>query len=268
MATLIENINRATADFNSIKSAIENRGVVVGNLPTSAYSEKIADIRTDDILFKNFATDNIQHLTVPDGIRKIRKHCFSYWDTLKSVVIPDSVIEIYQYAFSFCTTLESVTFGEGLFSISDFAFSDCYDLNEINFSTGLEVISAGAFKNCRSIERLELPKTLVTIGLQAFYNCTNMKYLYIPTGINDIEANAFLMCTGLENVVFENGFDNDNLNFSNSTKLTREAILNMINSLLNRSNKDTHTLKLGSTNLAKLTDEDKAIATAKNWRLT
>lgn len=267
MATLGENVSRVVADFNAIKSAIEGKGIIVGNSPTSAYAEKIASIRGEDSLFKDMVIDNIESLSIPDGIRKIRNYCFYHWDSLKRVAIPDSVVEIYPYAFSRCNALESVTFGEGLFSISSFAFWDCHDLSEINFSTGLEIISANAFSNCYSIERLELPKTLVTIGSQAFCECRKLKYLYIPSGINSIDPEAFMWCTELENVILEDGFDNNELNFEYSNKLTREAILNMINALSNRSNKTKHTLRLGNTNLARLTDEDKAIATVKNWEL-
>ena len=58
------------------------------------------------------------------------------------------------------------------------------------------------------------------------------------------------------------------LHFSAYTGLTRE---NMVNHILVKLGDNTGqaavTLSLGSTNLAKLTDEDKAIATAKNWTL-
>lgn len=267
MATLGENVSRAVADFNAIKSAIEGKGIIVGNSPTSAYAEKIASIKGEESLFKDMITDNIESLIIPDGVRKIREYCFYHWDLLKRVTIPDSVVEIYPYAFSYCTALESVAFSEGIFSISEFAFSYCYDLGEINFPASLETISKGAFIYCYSIERLELPKTLVTIDSVAFGHCKNLKYLYIPNGIKNIETDAFYNCYALETIVLENGIDNDNLNFSASSQLTREVILNMINALSNRSNKTQHTLKLGNTNLARLTDEDKAIATAKNWRL-
>lgn len=268
MATLGDNINRVKADFSAIKSAIENRGVVVGSSPTSAYAEKIANIKADDTLFKDVITDNIESLIIPDGIRNIRKYCFYYWDTLKSVVLPDSTVEISEYAFSYCSALESITFGSGLFSISSFAFYNCTDLNTINFSTGIETISANAFKNCFSIERLELPSSLVTVSQQAFYLCKNLKYLYIPKGINYIASDTFSYCSNLENIVLEDGFDNDNLIFSDTNKLTREVMVNMINALSSRVGKTKHTLRLGNTNLAKLTDEDLAIATAKNWELT
>lgn len=44
MASLKENIAQAIADFDSIKTAIEEKGVTVGNVPTSQYADKIGQI--------------------------------------------------------------------------------------------------------------------------------------------------------------------------------------------------------------------------------
>ena len=57
------------------------------------------------------------------------------------------------------------------------------------------------------------------------------------------------------------------LNLSKCVNLTRQSIMNLINGLADRTGQTALTLILGATNLAKLTDEDKAIATAKNWTL-
>ena len=50
-----------------------------------------------------------------------------------------------------------------------------------------------------------------------------------------------------------------------STKFTREALVEILNNLATVTT--TQTLTMGATNLAKLTDEDKAIATNKGWTL-
>lgn len=46
MADIVTNINRAISDFDSIKSAIEDKGVTVGNVPTSQYADKISEIQS------------------------------------------------------------------------------------------------------------------------------------------------------------------------------------------------------------------------------
>lgn len=58
-----------------------------------------------------------------------------------------------------------------------------------------------------------------------------------------------------------------NFSISASTRFTREALVEVINNCADLTDGTAHTLTMGSTNLAKLTEEDKAIAAAKNWTL-
>lgn len=54
-------------------------------------------------------------------------------------------------------------------------------------------------------------------------------------------------------------------NISASTNFTREALLEIIGNLRDMTGSTPLTLTLGATNLAKLTEEDIALATEKNW---
>lgn len=77
-------------------------------------------------------------------------------------------------------------------------------------------------------------------------------------------SNMFSGCRSLEQINMIN--INANLDISASTKFTREALLEIIGNLKAQTS-GTKRLTMGSTNLAKLTDEDKAIATNKGWTL-
>ena len=63
-------------------------------------------------------------------------------------------------------------------------------------------------------------------------------------------------------VIACNGFD-----FHWSTKLTKESIISVFNALKDYSGTNEHSITLGTTNLNKLTDSEKAIATQKGWSL-
>lgn len=63
-------------------------------------------------------------------------------------------------------------------------------------------------------------------------------------------------------VIGQNGF-----NVSDCTKLTHTSLMSIINALKTFTDGTTKTVTLGSTNLAKLTDSEKAIATQKGWTL-
>ncbi len=101
-------------------------------------------------------------------------------------------------------------------------------------------------KNLQIIEKLILPATTEPSmnTTSAFSNCSEL------TTIEEIEG------------VIGNGFD---IHWS---PLDHESIMNIINALADYSDGSYQkTLTLGTTNLAKLTDAEKATATEKGWTL-
>ena len=98
-----------------------------------------------------------------------------------------------------------------------------------------------------------------------FANCTSLST--VPqldvSGVTDM-GSMFYNCSSLEQIRMIN--INANLDISDSTKFTREALLEIIGNLKAQTS-GNKTLTMGATNLAKLTDEDKAIATNKGWTL-
>ena len=79
-------------------------------------------------------------------------------------------------------------------------------------------------------------------------------------------SNSFKGCTNLTNmnvtgVIGQNGF-----NVGDCTLLTHDSLMSIINCLETKTS-GTWTVTLGTTNLAKLTDAEKAIATQKGWTL-
>lgn len=74
-------------------------------------------------------------------------------------------------------------------------------------------------------------------------------------------ASAFNSLSNVVDFKFGNGWQHST-SFSNDKKLSRESLLSIINNL---SIVSGQTLTLGSVNLAKLTDDEIAIATSKGW---
>lgn len=85
------------------------------------------------------------------------------------------------------------------------------------------------------------------------FDCSNV------TNMNDI----FTSCYSLKSILMTN--IGVSLNISASTLFDREDLVLILNNL--KTVTTTKTLKMGATNLAKLTDEDKLIATNKGWTL-
>lgn len=70
----------------------------------------------------------------------------------------------------------------------------------------------------------------------------------------------------LTEVRFEGIIGKNGLNFGTTPKLSHDSLMSIINALQTKTS-GTWTVTLGATNLAKLTDAEKAIATQKGWTL-
>ena len=138
-------------------------------------------------------------------------------------------------------------------------------------TTGNEV-----FRGCSALERAKIADGTTTIGSCIFDGCKALKYAYLPSSITTATNNSltatsnsyytFYNCTALEDVQLGQDW-NMSLRLNVSNNLTVDSMVAMFNSLKDLTRDTAKTLTLGSTNLAKLTDEQKAIATNKNWTL-
>ena len=148
-------------------------------------------------------------------------------------------------------------------------FSECYQLTSIpQLDTSKTTSMGSTFYRCEKLTSIpQLNTSNVTNMESTFYMCKSL--ISIPKlDVSKVIIMDYIFggCINLETIHMINM--KVSFNISSSTKFTREALLEIINNCydlttLNR----TATLTMGTTNLAKLTDEDKAIATAKGWTL-
>ena len=98
-----------------------------------------------------------------------------------------------------------------------------------------------------------------------FYGCSKLTTIpqFDTSEVTHMKS-MFNSCSSIEEIHMIN--INANLYIGDSTKFTREALLEIIGNLKAQTS-GTKTLRMGATNLAKLTEEDKAIATNKGWTL-
>ena len=119
-------------------------------------------------------------------------------------------------------------------------------------------------------DTFESCKKLTTIPLLDTSKVTNMYYMFnscpalttvpaLNAGKVTNMSGMFRNCTNLKSILMTN--IGANLDISASTQFEREDLLVILNNL--KTVTSTKTLTMGATNLAKLTDEDKAIATNK-----
>lgn len=132
MANLVENINRAIADFDSIKTAIEDKGIDVGNAPTSEYGNKIAEIQTggQEIYFNSGGQCYIKDLTFPANVTSIGNSVYSKCNVV-SLTIHNGITSIGYNAFNVCSSLISVYIANSVTSIGTQAFGFCKNIESI-----------------------------------------------------------------------------------------------------------------------------------------
>ena len=240
--------------------------------------------------------------TVPDGVTEIPQYCFydagANTDNGVKITLPDSVEVIKQGAFS-CGGMieyngkyaEIIGIPKNLKVIDVSGFECClFTPIDVVLPEGVTTIGKKAFRNTK-MESIVIPSTVkslpdqcfsvsqvktVTVknGLEtfegrAFEQCRQLTTAYIPNSIKSVHSvlTPFQGCNLLEFLTIENGFNANNLNLSDSTKYSAETIVSWLEALADRTGQDTYTLTIGATNLAKLTAEDIAIATSKNWTL-
>lgn len=69
-------------------------------------------------------------------------------------------------------------------------------------------------------------------------------------------------------IIFEGTLSMTGCNFTSSNQLTHDSLMSLINCLEDNSGGTQKTVTVGATNLAKLTADEIAIATAKNWAIS
>lgn len=122
-------------------------------------------------------------------------------------------------------------------------------------------------------ERIVVPTELVvdTVSMtdlnRCFSGCSSLTSLTLPDGFGQNAAGLgrfFNGCSSLTDITGNPNFK-VSLDLSPCTKLTHDSLMVVINGLQTVTTKQT--LTLGTTNLAKLTDEEKKVATDKGWTL-
>lgn len=145
-------------------------------------------------------------------------------------------------------------------------FKECNKLTSIpQLNTSKVDNMNNMFNYCSSLESIPLLDTSnVTNMSSMFYGCVALTTVpQLDTSKVTTMSNIFASCRSLKSILMTNiGVD---LDIHHSTKFEREDLLVILNNL--KTVTSTKVLTMGATNLAKLSDEDKAIATNKGWKL-
>lgn len=153
---------------------------------------------------------------------------------------------------------------------SMFYSSNIKELDLSNFNTDNVTDISSMFVNCTSLITLNVSNWnigKITSMSMLFYNCNKLTALDLSSwDISKVTtlSNAFASCSALVDFIAPKNIS-VNMDVSKSTKLSHDSLMGIINNLATVTS--SKTLTLGTTNLAKLTDEELAIATNKGWKI-
>lgn len=204
---------------------------------------------------------------------------FDSCTSLKNISLNCAYIFYANNVLSNCTYLESVIL-KNSGNITDFssAFYGCNNLNEVVLTYGQEYEASSVyeevncnymFENCNNLKVCpQIIKKIYTAEMM-FSNCLSLETipeLYFQDGAN---INYLFGNNSPINLKNLGGFVNlqAGIDLSYSINLTKESLMNVINKMADLTGQSSQTLILGADNLAKLNDDEKAIATNKNWIL-
>ena len=159
----------------------------------------------------------------------------------------------------------------------EYTFLDCLKLQSIPLLNTSKVTSMYyTFRGCTSLTTIpQLDTSNVSAVESMFYGCDALESIPLLDFSNVGHVSSILNPSYLDdlvNLTYMGGFKNLKVDFDiqKAPNLTVQSLMNVINNLydfVGNGSTTTKTLKIGTTNLNKLTDEQKAVATNKGWSL-
>ena len=189
MATLIDNVNQAISDFDSIKTAIIDKGVdVPTDTPTSQYASKISSITSGGkgIIFEQVDSNGYPLIVDATYLTdEIKPYSFftnsnGLYSLTTDIKLNSNVTNIGSYAFQNCSSLALTSLPSGITNIGNYTFNNCRSLVLTSLPSGITNIGSYAFYTCSSLASIKFLGIPNTILSTVFIDCTNLIDIYVP----------------------------------------------------------------------------------------
>ena len=230
-----------------------------------------------DLDLSSFDTSNVTVMSYMfAGCKKLTSLNISNWNTSNATLM--------FHMFESCeslTDLDLSNFNTSNVTDMGYMFYNCKKLTLLDvssFNTSNITNTYYMFYNCQALTQLDLSSfntSNITSMSNTFYGCKALTSLNMSNcDISKCTSSSALSsmfgssssnsCIALVDLQAPKNI-NANLSLQYCTALSHDSLMSVINNLMTVTS--TKTLTLGATNLAKLSDEEKAIATNKGWAL-
>lgn len=291
MGTIADKLNYLEETKQSIRAAIENKGVTISDIDSfRSYGDKINNIQVGEGTNPGFEYD--YSLLVPNQ--------GSNYNYLASAItkitqIPEGKLTsgTWAYMFAGMINLEEIPSNLDVSDVNNFTgvFTDCKKLKAVpDLSAANPSYVNAMFKNCESLTIIPQINTSKCTSFDSiFYGCKNITYIpFLDCGKATSVTQMFYMSSIPTHEVQVEGFKDLGKSYTQKSKnyytykleifrlngLTHDSIMNIINNLYdlnltydvaNGGTLYEQTLNLGGNNINKLTEDEIAIATSKGW---
>lgn len=252
IATEIQRLQSAKAD---IKTAIENKGVTVGDGTLDTFAEKISEISVGGSGDYDQGYEDGKNSVV-----RIDKYAITFGNLFYQTAYPQDTEFVLEYGEYFKGSLQTLCrYSKGIKSIKIIGDKEVV----LNVS--------GSFANCSDLELVDLSECSTTFtNIQNTFN-GSQKLKTIKGDLN-FQSGAtvvtpFLNCTALEDICFVKECIEKSITFSSSSKLSDSSIQSIIDGLADLTGSTAQTLTLHKDVGDKLTETQKLAITSKNWEL-
>lgn len=222
-------------------------------------------------MFSDYKGTSVDNLIQPDDTENVTDmdHMFFQCSNLTTIpLLNTSNVTDMNYMFNNSINLNTIPLLDTS-NVTDMnnMFGYCQNLTTMPLINTSKVTNMYAmFYYCKNLTAIPMFDTSNVGNMgHMFTGCT--KLTTIPAlDVSKVTQlnNIFLNCSNLKSILMTN--IGVNLNIASSTKFERSDLLVILNNL--KTVAKTTTLAMGADNLAKLTEEDKAIATNKGWTLS
>lgn len=225
MCSGVNTVSNSSLFYRAINNCLLSRDELIFGCKNSIIPE---DANIKVIKKQAFFWQDIQNLTIPNGVEKIEDQAFSCCKKLTRIELPISLNTIEGNPFSYCNRLSSIK-AEYDFLYSSFVARDncLLDASEtilyvgcnnsiipqtvktihhiafqgsgvktVTIPRGVESLGNYVFKDCKSLTQVRIPSTIIDWGCCVFSGCYNLRIIELfvdnPSFIRDRQKSSFV----------------------------------------------------------------------------
>ena len=259
-------VTTITPDEGKVLSSVK----VIAIVSTTTVASLLNATKSCYYLFNGYEGNSIDNLIKTTDTKNVTNMSYMFSGCISLSTIPTlttSSVTDMSYMFNLCVGLTTIPLlVTAKVSNMSNMFGDCESLISIPLIDTSEVVDMSyMFGGCGSLTTVPLLVTTRTTNMEGmFTRCRSLTSIPALDVSNTTKLDhIFRYCSALEEIHMTGmkvSFD-----ISASTKFTQAALVEILNNLATVTT--AQTLTMGATNLAKLTDADKKIATDKGWTL-